>query len=201
MGQSWESFERQSGIDPRRFGRLEDNLESLIARLEYLMFEGPDRSDAPFASSARHGWPNPSRERAAAAAREIKPIQSDPTGLRAAPPGPHASFPAARAALVRERLRQRRAREALFGDVFCDPAWDMLLDLYAAHYEGEEISVSSLCIAAQVPATTALRHIEMMTGRGWLERRADPADKRRSFIRLTDEARTRLDRYFDDLAR
>ncbi len=201
MGQSWESFERQSGVDPRRLGRLEDNLESLIARLEYLMFEYPERTDAPITHLARHGGPVQNREPGADAAQAIEAIQRDANGFPAAPPAPPASFPGARAALVRERLRQRRARETLFADIFCDPAWDMLLDLYAAHYESNEVSVSSLCIAAQVPATTALRHIETMTARGWLERHADPADKRRSFIRLSDEARTRLDRYFDDLPR
>ncbi|MGN6596125.1 winged helix DNA-binding protein [Sphingopyxis terrae] len=201
MGQSWESFERQPGADARRLGRLEDNLESLIARLERLILECPERADAPMAPSARHDQQSQSRENRPAAAQALAALRADANGHRAPSPAAPASFPAARAALVRERLRQRRAREALFGDVFCDPAWDMLLDLYAAHYEGDEVSVSSLCIAAQVPATTALRHIETMTGRGWLERRADPADKRRSFIRLTDDARTRLDRYFDDLMR
>lgn len=75
----------------------------------------------------------------------------------------------------------------------------MLLDLYAAYYEGKEIAVSSLCIAANVPSTTALRSIETMTEQGCLVRRRDPNDGRRIFLALSDTARGWLDAYFDDL--
>jgi hypothetical protein len=43
-------------------------------------------------------------------------------------------------------------REQFFGpDLFADPAWDILLDLYAARLEQQRVAVSSLCIAAAVP--------------------------------------------------
>src|SRR3546814_2986047 len=51
-----------------------------------------------------------------------------------------------RAKGVRRMLRQRRMREQYFpADLFADPAWDMLLDLYAARLERQPVSVSSLC--------------------------------------------------------
>lgn len=110
------------------------------------------------------------------------------------------SFPAARARLVRRRIRQRRERERHFpADLFADPAWDMMLDLYAAHYERREVSVSSLCIAAAVPATTALRWIKMMVDEGRFIRIADPDDGRRIHVRLSEHARAALDDYFDDM--
>lgn len=110
------------------------------------------------------------------------------------------SFAAGRARLVRERIRQRRQREHFFPtDLFADPAWDMLLDLYAAYYENREISVSSLCIAASVPATTALRWIKSMADDGYLERIADPDDGRRIHVRLSETARRSLDDYYDNL--
>src|SRR3546814_2543305 len=75
-------------------------------------------------------------------------------------------------------LRQRRMREQYFpADLFADPAWDMLLDLYAARLEHQPVSVSSLCIAAAVPATTALRWIKTMTEAGLFVREADPQDR------------------------
>src|SRR6476469_1135829 len=37
--------------------------------------------------------------------------------------------------------------------LFADPAWDMLLELLRAEIAQRRISVSSLCIAANVPAT------------------------------------------------
>jgi DNA-binding transcriptional ArsR family regulator len=90
---------------------------------------------------------------------------------------------------VRAILRLRRKRDALFGaGVFADPAWDMLLDLTAARLESVEIPVSSLCLAAAVPATTALRWMRTLFDLGLIERRADPDDKRRIHIVLTEPA-------------
>ncbi|MBX9729098.1 MAG: MarR family winged helix-turn-helix transcriptional regulator, partial [Sphingopyxis sp.] len=81
---------------------------------------------------------------------------------------------------VRRALQERRLREQFFpADMFSDPAWDILLDLYAAQLEGQTVAVSSLCIAAAVPSTTALRWIKTMTDAGMLERHDDPQDRRR----------------------
>ncbi|MGV1681722.1 hypothetical protein [Sphingopyxis sp. NJF-3] len=109
-------------------------------------------------------------------------------------------FDSGRAKLVRRLIRKRRQRDQFFpSDLFADPAWDMMLDLYAAHYERREISVSSLCIAAAVPATTALRWIKTMVDDGRFVRVADPDDGRRIIVSLADDTRCRLDEYFDNL--
>lgn len=101
------------------------------------------------------------------------------------------------AALVRRTIRQRRMRDELFpAELFADPAWDMMLDLFAARLERNRVSVSSLCIAAAVPATTALRWIKTMTDTGLFIRDADPHDKRRIHVALSDDCATRLQRYF-----
>ncbi len=51
---------------------------------------------------------------------------------------------------VREVIRARRLRDQFFErGLFEDPAWDMLLDLFAAELEQTQVSVSSLCIAAR----------------------------------------------------
>jgi hypothetical protein len=90
---------------------------------------------------------------------------------------------------IKALLRARRLREQyLPADLFADPAWDMILDLMAARLAGQRVSVSSLCIAAAVPPTTALRWIRQLTERGVFSRIDDPADGRRVFIELTDEA-------------
>ena len=91
------------------------------------------------------------------------------------------------AAAIRAIIRARRLREQFFPtDLFADPAWDMLLDLMAARIEGRGVAVSSLCIAAAVPPTTALRWIRSMTEHRIFIRRADPIDGRRVFIELSD---------------
>src|SRR3546814_16438627 len=57
---------------------------------------------------------------------------------------------ARRAMAAKLLLRRRRQRDEAFPkDLFADPAWDMLLDLYAAQQlERPPIAVSSLCIAS-----------------------------------------------------
>ena len=102
--------------------------------------------------------------------------------------------------LVRQILRHRRQRAQFFdADLFADPAWDMLLDLTAARGESKRVSVTSLCIAASVPATTALRCIGQLIDSGLFRRVEDLADRRRAFIELTDPAAEAMARYFATL--
>ncbi len=115
-------------------------------------------------------------------------------GYRAAPAGAGSSGGSrapVKAEDVRTIIRLRRQREAMFaGDIFSDPAWDMMLDLLAARIERLKVSVSSLCIAAAVPATTALRWIRTLTELGVFVRVSDPTDGRRVFIGLSDASAT-----------
>lgn len=98
---------------------------------------------------------------------------------------------------VRAVLQARRLRDRFLpGDLFADPAWDMMLDLMAARLDDKRVSVSSLCIAAAVPPTTALRWITQLTERGIFQRRNDPDDARRVFIALSDEAADSLAGWF-----
>ena len=112
-------------------------------------------------------------ERMAAAIAELASEQ---------PPGEQRSLNPAR---IRAHIKARRQRDRFFpDDLFADPAWDMLLDLSAARMEGQRVSVSSLCIAAAVPTTTALRWIKTLVDRGIFIRESDPADARRAFIAM-----------------
>jgi DNA-binding transcriptional ArsR family regulator len=115
------------------------------------------------------------------------------------PPGEE---PLVTAAELRAAIRARRLRDGLFGPGwFGDPVWDMLLDLFAAELEGRDVSISSLCIAAAVAPTTALRHASRMEEAGLIERRPDPADRRRAFLRLVPGTRAALARHVAELKR
>jgi DNA-binding MarR family transcriptional regulator len=97
---------------------------------------------------------------------------------------------------IRAMIRARRLRDQYFsGELFADPAWDMLLDLLLARIEQRTVAVSSLCIAAAVPPTTALRWIKRLTDEGIFIRTADPRDGRRVFIDLSDEAAEAMGNY------
>jgi DNA-binding MarR family transcriptional regulator len=100
------------------------------------------------------------------------------------------------AGFIRSIIRVRRLRDHFFkSDLFSDPAWDMLLDLMAARVEGQRVAVSSLCIAAAVPPTTALRWIKSLCDLGLFVRIADPEDGRRVFIELSGETAARMEAY------
>jgi DNA-binding transcriptional ArsR family regulator len=95
---------------------------------------------------------------------------------------------------ARHYLKARRLREGLFPEgLFADPAWDMLLDLFASRLEGSRVCVSSACSAAIVPQTTALRWVDRLEECGLLERHPDPADSRRIYLELTELATWRIE--------
>ena len=104
------------------------------------------------------------------------------------------------AAVLRRIIKARQARMRHFdADLFADPAWDILLDLAAARAERLQVSVTSLCIAAGVPATTALRWIGQMVDADLLVRVSDPHDRRRAYIALSDNTADALARYFSEI--
>lgn len=101
---------------------------------------------------------------------------------------------------VHKIIRQRQMRARFFeGELFADPAWDMLLDLTAAQAEHNRVSVTSLCIASGVPPTTALRWISQMSELGLLCRAEDQTDRRRAFITLSDQATHAMAHYFAEV--
>ena len=103
---------------------------------------------------------------------------------------------------VRAVIRARRLRSRFFDEtLFADPAWDMLLDLLQAEIAQHRVPVSSLCIAAAVPATTALRWIKTMTDAGMFLRRADPHDGRRVFVELAPAASQAMRSYFAEVGK
>jgi len=119
----------------------------------------------------------------------------------AADPGPPAPVPVS-SAMVRSLIRARQARERFLpAGLFGEPAWDMLLDLFVARLEARDVSVSSLCIAARVPTTTALRWIRTLCDAGLFERRNDPADARRAFISLSAAGEAAMAAYLGQFGR
>jgi DNA-binding MarR family transcriptional regulator len=92
----------------------------------------------------------------------------------------------------------RRAREPFFGanaDLFGEPAWDILLDLFIAHERGIDTCVSDACIGACVPSSTGIRWLAILEERGLIERESDRFDARRRSVRLTRRARELLTAY------
>ena len=95
--------------------------------------------------------------------------------------------------------RARRRRRNYFDDaLFAEPAWDMLLDLFVNRARGRRVNVTSLCIAANVPATTALRWIGLLEQKGLATRRGAPEDRRVILVDLTPAGYKQMRRYVVD---
>ncbi len=100
--------------------------------------------------------------------------------------------------LARSHYRDRRLRAQMFDDsaLFGEPAWDLLLDLFIAARERKRVPVTSACIGAAVPTTTALRWLSILEARGLVLRDDDASDARRIFVRLSPEAYGKMAEYF-----
>ena len=91
----------------------------------------------------------------------------------------------------------RRRRSKYFApELFSDPAWDMLLELYAAELEQRRISTTGLSYAAGVPLTTGLRWIDVFIREGLIAKRCDPLDRRRVYIGLSANGVAAMSAYF-----
>jgi hypothetical protein len=101
--------------------------------------------------------------------------------------------------LARQAYALRRLRNDLFGrsELFGEPAWDIVLDLYIAHCEGKPVSVSSACIGSAAPPTTGLRWLGVLAEDGLSIRENDAADNRRVMVRLSETGIAAMERFLE----
>ncbi|MEE4450009.1 winged helix DNA-binding protein [Novosphingobium resinovorum] len=105
--------------------------------------------------------------------------------------------------LARQTYDDRRRRTKIFRseELFGEPAWDILLDLFIAAKERRRVSVTSACIGSAVPSTTALRWIAILEKQGLLMREADPGDARRVYVKLSARGYAAMLEYFASASR
>jgi CheY-like chemotaxis protein/DNA-binding MarR family transcriptional regulator len=96
----------------------------------------------------------------------------------------------------------QEARSSIFGEaVMPEPAWEMLAELMRARLAGQHLSVTSLALSSKSPMTTALRRIEDLIQGGLAARTPDPADRRRTYVELTQEGMARMQLFLEGFAR
>lgn len=101
-------------------------------------------------------------------------------------------------AAVKQMRSMRRMRGQHFPtQLFSDPCWEMLLDLYDGYLAGAEVTVTSLGAASGAPLTTALRRMDQLKAHGLIERSEDIGDKRRTIVRLTQAGLEAVEGFFD----
>jgi DNA-binding MarR family transcriptional regulator len=104
-------------------------------------------------------------------------------------------------ALARVLVSQTHQRRCYWPRVpVGDPHWLMMLELFIAGEEQRLVSVSSLCMAAGVPSTTALRYVRTLEDKGVFERTVHPKDRRICHIQLSADARRQMERYLASVA-
>lgn len=216
---------KRSGPSPQfifvtGYGEISAALAALRLEASDFLLKPVRRSD--FLSAVRRAVQRVEADRAITSIQSLLPIvarwqataaSSQRTALAGVPqleePGPAAHVPAATGpmenspdriadmkARVVQVIQSRQARDRHFPQhLFADPAWDMLLDLTLARLSNKEISVSSVCLAAGVPQSTALRRLQDLEQSGLVRRRRDRDDRRRIFVELTDDAMQRILRY------
>lgn len=118
-------------------------------------------------------------------------VTCPPDGELAPPRAGHSKSPEDVLKLLIE-IRRIRFRHFATSS-FTDPGWDMLLDLMSARLGKRPVAVSSACVAAGVPATTALRWIDQLATAGLVQRLPDPTDRRRVLVELTEEGCRRME--------
>lgn len=91
-------------------------------------------------------------------------------------------------------LLLRRARGAVFGDnLFSDPAWDILLELYAAHLGALKMSLLELAQAIETPQSTTARWINALDARGLVKSMSDPENPNGALIQLTPDGASKME--------
>jgi DNA-binding MarR family transcriptional regulator len=101
--------------------------------------------------------------------------------------------------LAREILRDRRRRSKIFNpSMFGEPAWDMLLILYASMTDVPRLSVGRLSSLSGAPPTTALRWLDYLEMDRLVVREANPDDRRSDFVSLTDKGRSAMEQYLSE---
>lgn len=98
---------------------------------------------------------------------------------------------------ARAWLQNAALRDRLVKPHLPDGAWRILIDLFCNDGR-RRISVSSACIAAGMPSTTALRWIGQLVSHGLITKIADEEDGRRIFVELTPRGMHLVQTLFPD---
>lgn len=88
----------------------------------------------------------------------------------------------------------RRARGAMLGEsLFSEPAWDILLELYAAELGGRTMTLADLARAINTPSPVATRWQAALEDNGLTRSTVDPADPGCVRVRLTPEGSSKME--------
>ena len=105
-------------------------------------------------------------------------------------------------ARAKEILAHRKLRRRFLpGELFHEPAWDMLVALFVSHRDHRPTNVKALVAMADAPVTTTQRWIEHLHKLKLIDRVNDPTDRRRIEISLSAAGYDAVAGYLTAIAR
>lgn len=126
-------------------------------------------------------------------AARLESIPAPVVGVPAQPaetaPGPDPILMLARALYAGRTTRGTH----LPGIALGEPSWDMLLALYVAARDGEDLLVSALYSASRSPTSTALRHLKRLRDKHYVEVEMHGSDSRKRLVRLAPTGQARIE--------
>jgi DNA-binding MarR family transcriptional regulator len=93
------------------------------------------------------------------------------------------------------RIRSRHFQRSMFGE----PAWDVLLLVYAGDVSGDRQTPTKLARWTGIPLSTVSRWIEYLEHQQLVERQPHPTDKRIVFVRLLPKGRQAMSNYLTEV--
>lgn len=117
--------------------------------------------------------------------------------------GPAVAFSDEKLAAIATAFYRARQRRAAYFDaeLFAEPAWDMLLDLFVNSVRGVRVPTTSLCLAANVSHATGTRWIGQLQAAGLLLRKKEFLDRRYNLVEMTPLGFRLMRQYLTDTIR
>lgn len=98
-------------------------------------------------------------------------------------------------------IRARRRREELLSpELFADPAWDILLQLYVGRLTGAAVQAAELALPSSVPESTLGRWIGKLEEDGWIRRMPGPDNAGGARLELSARGAAAMQSWVKDLA-
>jgi hypothetical protein len=95
---------------------------------------------------------------------------------------------------IRDAQGRRKSRDRLFGvQMFGEPPWDIMIELFIADCEGRQASIGDLCDSSLLERSTVMRWLQILEMENILTRTPNPHN-----ILLSGSARAAMCRYFGE---
>lgn len=99
-----------------------------------------------------------------------------------------------------QAAKRERARRAVYlpSELFTEPAWDILLEMYSLELVARPVTESLLTERSNVPPTTSIRWMKMLEVARLIIRTPDPDNPADVRVVLTSEGISAMDGYFSN---